>query len=223
MRLRLALVGVLTVPLVVACSTGGDSTSADGPSLPPLALYTPPSVQVPTLDYTPYSPPPFDFPSIAVPSPVVTTPPHSAEALGVADLPPLSVTGEPVRLSKADGGHAWREVAVVQLALDAADDAGLDPDGYFGDATESAVRAFQQRAGITVDGVVGPDTLKALIGALSKAGGAVPPPVPLPPSSGPTLPPDYTYYGFAGGSVCADGWISPSQGSGTCSWHGGIG
>ncbi|WIM98823.1 peptidoglycan-binding protein [Actinoplanes oblitus] len=39
-----------------------------------------------------------------------------------------------------------------------------DPDGVYGPVTESAVRAFQSDAGLIVDGVVGPETWRALIG-----------------------------------------------------------
>ncbi|MCC6554422.1 MAG: gamma-glutamyl-gamma-aminobutyrate hydrolase family protein [Polyangiaceae bacterium] len=49
----------------------------------------------------------------------------------------------------------------------------LDPgalDGYFGERTEGAVRAFQVRSAITVDGIAGPETLGALEGALSRRG-----------------------------------------------------
>lgn len=39
----------------------------------------------------------------------------------------------------------------------------LDADGWFGDTTEAAVRALQQRAGLVVDGIAGPKTLAALL------------------------------------------------------------
>lgn len=54
------------------------------------------------------------------------------------------------------------EVASVQRALAAA---GIDPggrDGYFGPLTETAVVAFQIKAGLVPDAVVGPETAAAL-------------------------------------------------------------
>ncbi len=45
-------------------------------------------------------------------------------------------------------------------------------------------------------------------------------PIPVPP---PIRVPPYSGGGYSGGgSTCADGTHSPSTGSGTCSWHGGI-
>jgi tyrosinase len=62
----------------------------------------------------------------------------------------------------------------------------LAVDGVMGSQTRSAVRSFQQRAGLRADGIVGPATERALIAA-----GAPPPPgsvpgIPTPP--GPLLP-----------------------------------
>jgi Putative peptidoglycan binding domain len=41
--------------------------------------------------------------------------------------------------------------------------AGVEVDGYFGPATEQAVREFQGASGLEVDGLVGPDTWSALL------------------------------------------------------------
>ncbi len=38
----------------------------------------------------------------------------------------------------------------------------VSPDGWFGSQTQAAIRTFQQDSGIAADGIVGPDTLKAL-------------------------------------------------------------
>lgn len=46
--------------------------------------------------------------------------------------------------------------------------------GRFGPQTEKAVRGFQQRAGLTVDGIVGPQTLSRLRGGGSGTGGPSP-------------------------------------------------
>lgn len=44
-------------------------------------------------------------------------------------------------------------------------------DGSFGSGTLSAVRSFQTKSGLSVDGVVGPDTWRALIAGVSSTGG----------------------------------------------------
>ena len=55
-------------------------------------------------------------------------------------------------------------------------------DGLYGNATAQAVRTFQLHEGLSVDGQVGPNTLKAL---LEKA---LPAPAPQPPPAPPSVP-----------------------------------
>ena len=42
----------------------------------------------------------------------------------------------------------------------------LDVDGIFGPNTEAAVKAFQQSRGLSVDGIVGPITWRALVSGM---------------------------------------------------------
>jgi hypothetical protein len=59
-------------------------------------------------------------------------------------------------------GSRGEEVAEIQRQLRAT---GHNPgklDGIYGKTTESAVRAFQKSQGLTADGMIGPETLKAL-------------------------------------------------------------
>jgi peptidoglycan hydrolase-like protein with peptidoglycan-binding domain len=63
-------------------------------------------------------------------------------------------------------GSSGKAVAAVQRKL------GLRATGYFGRATRRAVRRFQRRRGLLVDGIVGPQTLGALGLARSGAGQA---------------------------------------------------
>lgn len=201
------VVMVLALPLcgMAACSTGADQNAP----LPTVAPFSFGSPEVATQE----EPAPAGSP----------TPPSDITMADVVRLPSLRVTDPDVRLSIRLQSKAWQEVAVVQMALVAISGRGLEIDGHYGPATELAVKAFQSRAGIEVDGVVGPHTLRALVAALSNAGGAVPPPPEWTASPTVTFSPPPMYYGgIAGGTVCADNWISTSSGSGTCSWHGGV-
>ncbi|WP_328880079.1 peptidoglycan-binding protein [Streptomyces sp. NBC_00299] len=68
----------------------------------------------------------------------------------------------PTRGAVLANGHAGPEVAEAQCLLRRA---GISPggiDGIFGPLTEAAVRRAQQRAGLVVDGIIGPHTWKAL-------------------------------------------------------------
>jgi len=48
------------------------------------------------------------------------------------------------------------------------DDGRIEVDGYFGGQTDAAVRSFQRSSGLTVDGVVGPETWGALFVTVQK-------------------------------------------------------
>jgi len=61
-------------------------------------------------------------------------------------------------------GDRGQEVRTLQQRLNL-HGAGLDPDGDFGDATESAVRNYQRKVGLVIDGIAGTKTALALAGA----------------------------------------------------------
>ncbi len=56
------------------------------------------------------------------------------------------------------------DVTVLQGALNVLGFACGAPDGIFGPYTEGAVREFQANVGLPVDGIVGPDTVRAVTG-----------------------------------------------------------
>src|SRR3954453_17871892 len=64
--------------------------------------------------------------------------------------------GSPSSLLRA--GSTGPDVVRVQTAL------GQTPDGLFGSRTDAAVRVFQSRNGLLVDGIVGPQTWRVLFG-----------------------------------------------------------
>ncbi|WP_405842843.1 peptidoglycan-binding protein [Streptomyces sp. NBC_01518] len=93
---------------------------------------------------------------------------------------PTAASPYPCRIQRIDGiwyagnsrtqqenlavGNAGSDVAEAQCLLRRA---GISPggiDGIFGPLTEHAVKQFQKRSGLVVDGMVGPHTWKALRG-----------------------------------------------------------
>ncbi len=96
---------------------------------------------------------------VAAPSPPTTAlPTTSAPSTTVAPVCPSYEPNDRYPIRLCDEGAA---VVVVQQALTAAGNP-VDVDGYFGPATEAAVRAFQSAHGLEVDGLVGPNTWAAL-------------------------------------------------------------
>ncbi len=59
-------------------------------------------------------------------------------------------------------GSQGADVKTLQTMLNKVDDAGLTVDGIFGSGTEKAVKNFQKANGLTVDGIVGKNTWTAL-------------------------------------------------------------
>jgi LysM repeat protein len=60
-------------------------------------------------------------------------------------------------------GDFGLDVSVLQFLLARAGLYKAALDGYFGRHLERSVRAFQRRAGLTVDGIAGPETLRVLV------------------------------------------------------------
>ncbi|MDQ4065788.1 MAG: N-acetylmuramoyl-L-alanine amidase [Actinomycetota bacterium] len=67
-------------------------------------------------------------------------------------------------------GDRSGQVADIQARLRSLGLDVLDPPGVFGDSTRTAVRAFQQRRGLLVDGIVGPQTWGGLVEASWRLG-----------------------------------------------------
>ncbi len=77
----------------------------------------------------------------------------------------------------AEEGHSGEHVKRLQAFLNNVVVAGLVVDGDFGPATKAAVVAFQKKAGVDADGIVGPVTLQKLKDAgFNPDGTPVPPP-----------------------------------------------
>jgi hypothetical protein len=81
--------------------------------------------------------------------------PRTRRALGRRGRPPLG--SRPMRR-----GHRGWDVVGLQYLLRARGFSAGAIDGGFGSMTGSAVRRFQRSAGIAVDGVAGPQTLRSL-------------------------------------------------------------
>ena len=63
-------------------------------------------------------------------------------------------------LRRGDGGEPVRDLQQRLSRLGLSADAEL---GEFGDATEQAVRIFQEQRGLRIDGLCGPQTWSALV------------------------------------------------------------
>jgi hypothetical protein len=75
----------------------------------------------------------------------------------------------PAPTTTLKSGDKGTQVAVLQRALAKLGFSSGKADGVYGPATTSAVKRFQQSAGLTADGIFGPATLRALGTALNNA------------------------------------------------------
>ncbi len=109
------------------------------------------------------SPVPTPTPQLPAPAPPPATPPSTT--------PPT--TGLPqATLRQGDRGEAVRTLQQSLIRLGYMTEAAYNTGpGIFGPRTDAALRAFQRDAGITVDGIYGPQTRQALTQALARVQG----------------------------------------------------
>jgi len=106
------------------------------------------------------------------PDDTVDAPVERAVSAAASEFPPLDLSNNILRL-----GSASNAVREVQNALQRLEfDIGGAPDGRFGVGTRKAVQDFQRAHGLDVDGVVGQQTVDAI---LTKANAAARTPPPL--------------------------------------------
>ena len=112
------------------------------------------------------------------PSPAPTEPAPIVDPTATAPSRILKLVSPPMR---GDDVKAVQQLLAGEGLLSQAPDAqGID--GVYGNATAQAVRTFQLHEGLSVDGQVGPNTLKALKEK------ALPTPAPQPPPVQPSVP-----------------------------------
>jgi peptidoglycan hydrolase-like protein with peptidoglycan-binding domain len=92
----------------------------------------------------------------------------------------------PVLIIGTQQGSTGSAVKALQRQLNA-HGASLTVDGDFGPLTTSALKSYQSKHGLGVDGIAGPQTWSSLVGGGSSPTPTPPPPTPTPPPSGSTL------------------------------------
>ncbi len=93
------------------------------------------------------------------PTPVVTPIPTQTPVPTATPTPSPSPTPRPILMRNGSTGSAVR---MLQARLQELGYLNEDPDGFYGDRTEEAVKAFQERNGLDADGVAGVKTQEKL-------------------------------------------------------------
>lgn len=147
-----------------ACSSDGSSSELDVPGEQVVPTVTAaPTTAVPATTVPPTAPA-----TTSAPSPSTTQVPATSEAPATTAAPattdaPTTTESNVVYYRSGDEGP---EVAVLQLKLETV---GFLASGYtvgvFDSATNGAVLEFQGQYGLIVDGIVGPETERALTAA----------------------------------------------------------
>ncbi|RKL68451.1 peptidase [Salipaludibacillus neizhouensis] len=99
--------------------------------------------------------------------------PQTFRSLGVSDSGGSSVSASSSTVNFSGTlryGSRGSGVRSLQSALNSSGANAGSVDGVFGSQTRSAVQSFQRSAGISVDGVAGPQTFDALGGSVSSSG-----------------------------------------------------
>lgn len=83
----------------------------------------------------------------------------------VVYTPETGKDGCDVKVAMIGNGDSGNTVKAAQAILEAFGYScgGYGADGIFGSGTEAAVKKFQQKNGLSVDGIIGPDTWNALL------------------------------------------------------------
>jgi Putative peptidoglycan binding domain len=104
------------------------------------------------------------FSSSSKPRPAATPPTATAATTTTPTVKkPAAVAAPAAALKPGDSGAA---VKTLQHALTALGYSAGSADGSYGPSTQNAVARFQHAAGLTADGILGPQTLRALRTAL---------------------------------------------------------
>jgi hypothetical protein len=122
---------------------------------------------------TPTTTPVDTTPVVTTPTtPVTTTTTQTTTTTGTTTTPATGGTAAVTlpAAGKIKPGDTGDDVKAVQTAINEIGAAVLTVDGNYGTLTQQAVSAFQQENGLTVDGIVGPQTAAALNSALAAKG-----------------------------------------------------
>lgn len=146
-----------------------------------------------------------------------TSPVHAKLAMSAAS--PATVDLNACALLQMGISNQEGCVAQLQEDLNTAEQANLSVDGIFGSSTRNAVIVFQQKNGLPGDGVVGPQTRAALLGALDQDPAPAPATQPSAPPTGPSDPlpgPEVPPHATAGPLIWPKPGITRTSGVHTC-------